>query len=103
MFACKAHISPMLLFVGQEVGHMLELSIFRVDRVSTKKLNCVGDSLVESKQRHFWKMAAKQECTQWNGRSDATAREPRTSPCTSLKVYKLYNYVPILLCMETDH
>lgn len=54
------------------------------------------------KQRHFWKMAAKQECTQWNGRSDATTREPRSSPCTSLKVYKPYNYVPILLCVETD-
>lgn len=92
----------MLLFGGQEVGHMLELSIFRVGCVSTKKLNCVGGSLVENKQRHFWKMAAKQECTQWNGRSDTTTREPRSSPCTSLKVYKPYNYVSILLCVETD-
>ncbi|TWW77328.1 Solute carrier organic anion transporter family member 1C1 [Takifugu flavidus] len=32
-------------------------------------------------------MAAKQECMQWNGRSDATAREPRSSPCTSLKMF----------------
>lgn len=48
-------------------------------------------------------MAAKQESMQCNGRSDATAREPRSSPSTSLKVYKPYNYLPILLCVLWDH
>lgn len=33
-------------------------------------------------------MAAEQGRTQWNGRSDAAARDPRSAPCTSLKVHK---------------
>lgn len=70
---------------------MLELSIFRVACVSAKKLNCVGDSSVENKQRQFGKMAAEQGRAQWNGRSDAAAKDPRSSPCTGLKVYKPYN------------
>lgn len=72
---------------------MLELSIFRVACVSAKKLNRVGDSLVENQQGHFWKMAAEQGRTQWNGRSDATSRDPHSSPCTGLKVYKSNNYI----------
>lgn len=81
---------------------MLELSIFRVECVSAKKLNCVGDCLVENKQRRLWTMAAEQGRTQWNGRSDAAARQPPPRPCTGLKVHNPHHHIPIRPCVDMD-
>lgn len=51
--------------------------------------NCITwETSAKETQRHFWRMAAEQGRTQRNGRSDAAAREPRSSPCTRLKVHK---------------
>ena len=55
--------------------------------------NCITwETSAKETQRRFWRMevGAEQGRAQRNGRSDATtAREPRPSPCTSLKVHKL--------------
>lgn len=52
--------------------------------------NCITwETSAKETQRHFWRMevGAEQGRAQGNGRSDAAAREPRSAPCTSLKVH----------------
>lgn len=93
VFACNAHIS-LLLFVYFEDGKWVTCLNYPFSglHASVPRNWIVWETLwLKTNKRQFWKMAAEQGRTQWNGRSDATARDPRSSPCTGLKVHKPYN------------
>lgn len=50
--------------------------------------NCITwETSAKETQTHFWRMEERAERTQENGRSDSTARELRSSSCSSLKVH----------------